>query len=129
MGVNAMRREGLTVDPDSIRRKADKTCEIVALTFNVSPAELAAPTRCKAPIAFARQVAMYLCNVAMGLSFSQIAETFRRDRTTVSHACHLIEDCRDEPEFDARLDALELVLKTSCGEGGRQARASAGGMP
>ncbi|MEM6850345.1 MAG: helix-turn-helix domain-containing protein [Pseudomonadota bacterium] len=84
---------------------------MVATAFHVSPDDLTAPTRRKARVAFARQVAMYLCNVAMGLSLSQIAEAFRRDRTTVSHACHLVEDRRDEVAFDAWLDAMELVLK------------------
>ncbi|MEL7028267.1 MAG: helix-turn-helix domain-containing protein [Pseudomonadota bacterium] len=106
----------VVVDAAGVRRKTAKVQTMVALAFNVSEEEMAAPTRSKAPIAFARQVAMYLCNVAMGLSLSQIAAAFSRDRTTVSHACHLIEDRRDEPDLDTRLAALEVILRAAFAE-------------
>jgi hypothetical protein len=34
---------------------------------------------------------------------------FGRDRTTVSHACRVIEDSRDDIWLDCRLAALELA--------------------
>jgi len=34
----------------------------------------------------------------------------RRDRTTVSHACSLVEDKRDDPDLDCRLDHLEQAI-------------------
>ena len=36
---------------------------------------------------------------------------FRRDRTTVSHACVNIEDRRDSPLFDLQLDYMEKRLR------------------
>jgi hypothetical protein len=33
-----------------------------------------------------------------------------RDRTTVAHACGLVEDQRDDPNFDFRLDHLERAM-------------------
>jgi hypothetical protein len=36
---------------------------------------------------------------------------FARDRTTVAHACGLVEDRRDDPAFDRSLDLLEGVLR------------------
>lgn len=57
--------------------------------------------------AFARQTAMYLAHVGFGLSMAEIGKAFGRDRTTVVHACHLIEDRRDEACFDELLDHLE----------------------
>lgn len=57
--------------------------------------------------AFARQVAMYLAHVGFGLSMAEVGKAFGRDRTTVVHACHLIEDRRDERRFDDLLDHLE----------------------
>ncbi len=57
--------------------------------------------------AFARQIAMYLAHVGFGLSMADIGRAFGRDRTTVVHACHLIEDRRDERRFDDLLDHLE----------------------
>jgi hypothetical protein len=65
-----------------------------------------APKRHRAT-AFKRQIAMYLAHVGFGLSMAEIGRAFGRDRTTVVHACHLIEDRRDEARFDGLLDHLE----------------------
>ena len=35
----------------------------------------------------------------------------RRDRTTASHACHRIEDLRDDAEFDAQISTMEACLR------------------
>jgi hypothetical protein len=35
---------------------------------------------------------------------------FDRDRTTAAHACRTVEDCRDDPRFDAALDCLERAI-------------------
>ncbi len=64
-------------------------------------------------MAFARQVAMYLTHVAFGMSLSRVAFAFARDRSTVAHACHLIEDRRDKPAFDNLLDQLEASLRAA----------------
>ncbi|MBN9335034.1 helix-turn-helix domain-containing protein [Devosia sp.] len=67
-------------------------------------------SRCRADTARARQLAMYLAHVAKGISLTSIGSAFGRDRTTVSYACNLIEDLRDDPAFDAELDRLESML-------------------
>jgi chromosomal replication initiation ATPase DnaA len=82
----------------------------IAVVFEVEIAELHAPTRGPAETAFARQVAMYLAHVACGLSFSEIGRVFERDRTTVAHACSVIEDKRDDARIDHMLDLLEAVV-------------------
>jgi chromosomal replication initiation ATPase DnaA len=61
-------------------------------------------------VAFARQVAMYLAHVGGGLCLSEVGRLFARDRTTVAHACALVEDRRDDPDFDRCLSFLELAL-------------------
>lgn len=61
----------------------------------------------KSNVAFARQLAMYLCHVAANMSLREISTLFGRDRTTVSHACHAIEDRRDCPTFDKQIEFLE----------------------
>ena len=38
-------------------------------------------------------------------------EAFGRDRTTAGHACAQVEDRRDDPGFDSRLQALETCLR------------------
>lgn len=67
-------------------------------------------SRCQADTARARQLAMYLAHVAKGISLTAIGMAFGRDRTTVSYACSLIEDLRDDAQFDAELERLEAVL-------------------
>lgn len=59
--------------------------------------------------AHVRQIAMYVCHVALQLSFADIGTGFGRDRTTVSHACNVVEDRRDEPAFDDFVATLERV--------------------
>lgn len=82
----------------------------VGVVFEIEARDLRSATRGTAEAAFARQVAMYLAHVACGLSFSEIGRTFARDRTTVAHACHVIEDCRDDPHTDRTLDLMEAVV-------------------
>jgi chromosomal replication initiation ATPase DnaA len=89
---------------------------VVAPAFAVRCAALWAATRGRPPEAFARQVAMYLAHIGFGLSISEVARLFARDRSTVAHACARIEDRRDAAPFDRSLDLLEgaLRLVTQC---------------
>ncbi|MEJ0023711.1 MAG: helix-turn-helix domain-containing protein [Alphaproteobacteria bacterium] len=61
--------------------------------------------------ATARQAAMYLTDVAFEMSLARVAIAFGRDRSTVAHACHVMEERRDDAEMDAWLDAMESALK------------------
>ena len=54
---------------------------------------------------------MYLAHVGCGLSLTEVGRLFARDRTTVAHACGLIEDRREEPGFDRALELLEGVVR------------------
>ncbi|MEO1040483.1 MAG: helix-turn-helix domain-containing protein [Pseudomonadota bacterium] len=85
--------------------------QVVSYAYDVPMEELAARTRRSARVAFARQVAMYLAHVAFELSLSRVGLAFGRDRTTAAHACHRIEDARDDPQLDTRLDAMERFLR------------------
>lgn len=86
--------------------------EAVARAWNVPLNELRASTRCKAPVALARQVAMYLTHVSFGMNLSAVGRHFGRDRTTAAHACRQIEDKRDDREFDLMLDRLEFAVSS-----------------
>lgn len=86
--------------------------QTVARAFDIAARELRAPTRRKAPVALARQVAMYLAHVAYGITLTEVGSLFGRDRTTAAHACRLVEDKRDDPAFDVSLDCLEAALRT-----------------
>ena len=54
---------------------------------------------------------MYLCHVVCDMSLRDVATEFGRDRTTVSHACHAIEDRRECPIFDRQVEHLERDLR------------------
>jgi chromosomal replication initiation ATPase DnaA len=82
-----------------------------AYAFGVTQQDVEAPTRRSREAALARQVAMYLSHVAFELPISRVAQAFGRDRSTAAHACHRIEDRRDDRDFDACLDALEESLR------------------
>jgi chromosomal replication initiation ATPase DnaA len=84
---------------------------IVPPAFAVAAAALWSPTRGSPHEAFARQVAMYLAHVGLGLSLSEVARLFARDRSTVAHGCALVEDRRDAAPFDRALDILEGALR------------------
>lgn len=85
---------------------------LVARHQGTSPALLFAPTRCRAEVAYARQMAMYLLNVVAGLNMVEVGRLFGRDRSTVSHACALIEDRREDAHFDTEMSALEDEIET-----------------
>lgn len=81
-----------------------------AAVFAVPLTQLRAPTRGAPRVALARQAAMYLAHVTFALSHRRIATLFRRERTTVAHACRTVEDRRDEVWLEARLRRLEAVV-------------------
>jgi chromosomal replication initiation ATPase DnaA len=83
---------------------------LVCSAFNLSQDQLFAGSRGAARIAFARQVAMYIAHVWLGLSLSEVGRRFGRDRTTVAHACEVIEERRDDPRIDALLDVIESAV-------------------
>jgi chromosomal replication initiation ATPase DnaA len=83
----------------------------VAPPFAVAQTALWRPTRGSPAEAFARQVAMYLAHVGLGLNFTAVARLFGRDRRTVAHACALVEDRRDAAALDRVLDLLEGALR------------------
>lgn len=106
----------LPTKPECVAQSAHRqvsTC--VMQDFGLALGELHAPSRGSPRTALARQVAMYLCHVGFSLSFEAIGRLFGRDRTTVAHACRVVEDRRDDIWFDCRIAALELALsgKTS----------------
>lgn len=82
----------------------------VTRIFNIRQSEFRSPSRGPAPVAFARQIAMYLTHVCYGLNFTVVGRLFHRDRTTVAHACEVVEDMRDDPDFDYLLSTLETTI-------------------
>jgi len=85
--------------------------QLVSGRFEVPAAQIVARRRGSRRAARARQAAMYLAHVALGLPVLAVGKAFRRDHTTVSYACHRVEDRRDDPAFDAALADLELAAR------------------
>lgn len=85
--------------------------DIVAGVFEVAPEQLRQPTRGRARIALARQVAMYIAHVAYARSLTEVGELFDRDRTTVAHACAVVEQRREDAAFDEAVVLLELIIR------------------
>ncbi len=93
---------------------AEEALLAAALTSFVLETELAkvyAPSRGSDAAAQTRQVAMYLMYVTSGLSLAKVALAFGRDRSTVAHACHQVEDRRDDPDFDDWLEEMETIME------------------
>ncbi|WP_420393171.1 helix-turn-helix domain-containing protein [Acuticoccus sp.] len=84
----------------------------VAAALNLPVDELGAKTRRAAPVAFARQIAMYCAHVTFGWSLTEAGAVFSRDRTTAAHACRVVEDRRDCPHIDAIITAVEGALES-----------------
>lgn len=83
---------------------------VVGYAFDLDGQGILAARRGNQDLARARQVAMYLAHVSFGMSLARVAYAFSRDRSTVAHACHVVEDWREDPDFDLWLDRLETSL-------------------
>lgn len=93
-----------------VQPELDTTIMVVAQVFALNASDVLHATRGRAGAALARQTAMYLAHVVWGLSLTTVGQHFRRDRTTVAHACRLIEMRRDDPSFDRIVELLEWTL-------------------
>lgn len=62
-----------------------------------------------------RQIAMYVCHVALQMRMTTIGEGFGRDRSTVAHACAVVEDRRDDRDFDEFVAAIERIALLAFG--------------
>lgn len=86
--------------------------ELVSSFFEVSVESLRGRTRGIAPICQARQICMYLLHTSFSIPYPEIGQLFRRDRTTISHACMVVEDLRDDCGIDQNLTRLESIMET-----------------
>lgn len=93
------------------RRACDAVIALVSSQKHVPIQLLIGRGRGRLDAARARQLAMYLSHVVFGRTLTEIGAAFGRDRTTVSYACALIEDMRDDPAFDAEVTRLEGRLE------------------
>ncbi|WOC15238.1 helix-turn-helix domain-containing protein [Pseudochrobactrum sp. MP213Fo] len=85
---------------------------LVSTFFHVSIDELRGERRGSRQVARIRQLGMYIAHTMFGLTMAEVAHAFSRERTTVKHACHLIEDLRDDAGFDSSVSSFEYLIKT-----------------
>jgi Bacterial dnaA protein helix-turn-helix len=83
----------------------------VALAFAQTFNTVRAPTRSIAEHAFVRQLAVYMTNTTFAQNFTAIGRTFGRERSTISHACTLVESARQTPHINTALVALDHALR------------------
>jgi chromosomal replication initiation ATPase DnaA len=94
------------------RLNCERVLGDVALSFKIPSDRLLGD--CRAPdVSLARQVAIYLAHVVHGIHLAKVARAFGRHRSTAAYACHKIEDKRDDPDFDWRLELMEREIKRS----------------
>ena len=101
----------ITPDPRRDRLAAAFVTHTVALATGVSAADITAHGRSSKAAARARQIAIYLAHVNFNWSLLRVAFAFNRDRTTCGHACHRIEDLREDAAFDAKMSVLDACVK------------------
>ena len=66
---------------------------------------------------------MYVGHVTLGLKMTEVGAGFGRDKSTVVHSCHTIEDMRDDEDFDlivARVESLVSVAFALDRQGARR---------
>jgi chromosomal replication initiator protein len=82
--------------------------------FRLTSTDLLSKDRHKS-VAFARQVAMYLCRQRLKSSFPELGRAFgNRDHTTVISAVKRVESLRKrDPQVNAHLEAIERRLASS----------------
>ncbi len=96
------------------RMSVEDIQRVVCTHFHLSNAELLSKDRHKS-VAFARQVAMYLCRQRLKCSFPELGRAFgNRDHTTVMSAVRRVEKLRaNDPQVNAHLEAIEQQLASS----------------
>jgi len=99
-----------------VTQRASLALFVAGQVYGVAVEEMRKPTRGRPQVARARQIAIHLARSVFGLSQGQLAAEFRRDRSTVHHACHLIGRMRAEnAEFNSTLDWMECLLRRAAG--------------
>ncbi|MFZ2029331.1 MAG: helix-turn-helix domain-containing protein [Vitreimonas sp.] len=91
--------------------KARLSADIVGYALGTPSSDILSEGKGAPDAVFARQVAMYLCYTGFALSLARVAVAFERDRSTVSYACHRIEDRRDDAAFDQWIESLEAMVR------------------
>lgn len=84
-----------------VRQLAEELLRVTGLEHDHGPGRRAT--------SHVRQVAMYVCHVAYSMPMGEVAQAFGRDRSTVGHACRMVEDRRDDRAYDTFVAIVERM--------------------
>ena len=91
----------------------DGVIDLMAAMFSISGKQLRSPRRQRRSVARVRQIGMYVAHVTLRMRMADIAIGFGRDKSTVTHACHVIEDLREDAEFNAVVAKAEEITRVA----------------
>ena len=87
--------------------------DMASALFSLPIKELRGAGRSTLPVSRFRLIAMYVAHVVLRLTMADVGRGFGRDRTTVLHACQLVEDLRDDAEYDRVVSMFERVASAA----------------
>lgn len=119
LGVSASDPASLGCPEDAARRAAfvdAVRCRVIwrlvaELFASACDRDLPEGAARRRPRCHMRQIAMYLSHVVLSVPYRTIATAFHRDRTTVVHACSVVEDRRDDAGYDRFVEQCERCIK------------------
>lgn len=112
--MSVQTEEDLWGRPPDFRRDrlaAAFVTSLVGLTMDIPAQDIASRRRTTVAASRGRQMAIYLAHVVLAWPLWRVAAAFGRDRSTASHAVHVIEDLRDDAAFDTLLSELEACIR------------------
>lgn len=98
------------LDTAEVMAACDGIIDLLSVFFNVSGRQLRSPRRTSKPVSRVRQIGMYVAHVTLGMKMTAVGAGFGRDKSTVVHSCHTIEDMRDDEDFDLIVSRVERLI-------------------
>lgn len=98
---------------DEVREICEGMQDILSACFSMPGKEIRSLERCRNEVSRVRQIGMYVTHVVVGLTMLEVGKGFQRDRSTVAHACHVIEDLRDDPAFERIIHMVERLAEVA----------------
>ena len=100
------------------RARAAFLVHLVALATGLPPRMIMEGRRPHSRAVRARSVVVYILHITLTVPVPRVAAVFARDRTTISHLVHRVEDWRSDRDFDTALLELERCATAAPLEGG-----------
>lgn len=99
-------------NPRSERDRAYLAAALVGYALGLRTKEILSGDRGSPVHCRARHIAMYLLYAGLGLSLARVSSAFGRDRSTIARACRIVEDYREDIDFDTWIEQLCVGLRS-----------------